>query len=45
MNTIIFETYLPADNFAIKDNHGNHVKYTVIEKTDLTDYVYHKQFD
>lgn len=37
--TIVFETYLPADNFAIKDNHGNHVKYTVIEKTDLTDYV------
>lgn len=38
-DTIIFETYLPADNFTIKDNHGNHVKYTVIEKTDLTDYV------
>ena len=37
--TIIFETYLPADNFAIKDNRGNLVKYTIIEKTDLTDYV------
>lgn len=37
--TIIFETYLPADNFAIKDNRGNLVKYTVIEKTNLTDYV------
>ena len=37
--TIVFETYLPADNFAIKDAYGNLVKYTVIEKTDLTDYV------
>lgn len=38
-DTIVFETYLPADNFAIRDNHGNPVKYTVIEKTELTDYV------
>ena len=37
--TIVFETYLPADNFSIKDDHGNSVKYTIIEKTDLTDYV------
>lgn len=37
--TIVFETYLPADIFSIKDDHGNSVKYTIIEKTDLTDYV------
>lgn len=37
--TVVFETYLPADNFAIKDANGNPVKYTIIEKTELTDYV------
>lgn len=38
-DTIVFETYLPGDKFAIKDNFGNLVKYTIIEQRDLTDYV------
>lgn len=37
--TVVVKTYIPGGNFAILDEKGNKVDYTVIESRDLTDYV------
>ncbi len=36
---IVFETYLPSDEFILRDDKNNVVDYTIIEKEDLTQYV------
>ena len=33
------KVYLPGTDFALKDNNGNDVNYTILESKDLTDYV------
>ena len=33
------KVYLPGTDFALKDNKGNDVNYTILESKDLTDYV------
>lgn len=38
-DTVVVKTYIPGGNFAILDEKGNKVDYTVIESIDLTDYV------
>ena len=38
-DTVIVKTYVPGGKFAILDEKGNKVDYTVIESRDLTDYV------
>lgn len=38
-DTVVVKTYIPGGNFAILDEKGNKVDYTVIESRDLTDYV------
>ncbi len=38
-DTVVVKTYIPGGNFAILDENGNKVDYTVIESRDLTDYV------
>ena len=38
-DTVVIKTYIPGGNFAILDEKGNKVDYTVIESRDLTDYV------
>lgn len=38
-DTVVIKTYIPGGEFAILDEKGNKVDYTVIESRDLTDYV------
>lgn len=38
-NTVIVKTYVPGGKFAIIDEKGNDVDYTIIKSRDLTDYV------
>lgn len=38
-DTIVFKTYIPGGTFAILDDKGNEIAYTIIESRDLTDYV------
>ena len=38
-DTVVVKTYIPGGNFAILDEKGNKVDYTVTESRDLTDYV------
>ena len=38
-DTVVVKTYIPGGNFAILDEKGNKVDYTVIESRDLTYYV------
>ena len=38
-DTVIVKTYVPGGKFAIIDEKGNDVDYTIIESRDLTDYV------
>lgn len=38
-DTVVVKTYIPGGDFAILDEKGNKVDYTVIESRDLTDYV------
>lgn len=38
-DTVVVKTYIPGGEFAILDEKGNKVDYTVIESRDLTDYV------
>jgi len=38
-DTVVVKTYIPGGNFAILDEKGNKIDYTVIESRDLTDYV------
>lgn len=38
-DTVVIKTYIPGGDFAILDEKGNKVDYTVIESRDLTDYV------
>ncbi len=38
-DTVVVKTYIPGGNFAILDEKGNKVDYTVIASRDLTDYV------
>lgn len=38
-DVVVFETYLPADDFILRDENNNIVDYTIIEKQDLTQYV------
>ncbi|HHT6206407.1 TPA: alpha-mannosidase, partial [Listeria monocytogenes] len=37
--------YIPEDNFEIEDTQGNTLEYTILEKTDLTDYVLNQHID
>ena len=37
--TVVIKTYIPGENFVIKDALGNNVNYTILDKRDLTDYV------
>lgn len=38
-DTVIVKTYVPGRKFAIVDEKGNNVDYTIIQSRDLTDYV------
>ena len=38
-DTVIVKTYVPGGKFAIVDEKGNNVDYTIIQSRDLTDYV------
>ena len=38
-DTVIVKTYVPGGKFAIIDENGNDVEYTIIKSRDLTDYV------
>ena len=38
-DTVIVKTYVPGGKFAIIDENGNDVDYTIIKSRDLTDYV------
>ncbi|MCI8957454.1 MAG: mannosylglycerate hydrolase [Eubacterium sp.] len=38
-DTILIKTYIPGGNFAILDDKGNKINYTIISSRDLTDYV------
>jgi mannosylglycerate hydrolase len=38
-DTVVVKTYIPGGSFAILDDKGNPVEYSVIESRDLTDYV------
>ncbi len=38
-DTVVIKTYIPGGDFAIYDENGKEVEYTVIESRDLTDYV------
>ena len=38
-DTVLVKTYVPGGKFAIVDEKGNHIDYTIIESRDLTDYV------
>lgn len=38
-DTVIVKTYVPGGKFAIIDEKGNDVDYTIIKSRDLTDYV------
>ena len=42
-DTVVVKTYIPGGDFAILDEKGNKVDYTVIESRDLTDY--HRQLN
>ncbi|EAD1188031.1 mannosylglycerate hydrolase [Listeria monocytogenes] len=37
--------YIPEDNFTVEDAQGNTLLYTILEKTDLTDYVLNQHID
>ena len=36
---VVFDTYLPSDKFSIKDDNNENIKYTILEKEDLTEYI------
>ena len=38
-DTVVVKTYVPGGKFAIVDEKGNNVDYTIIQSRDLTDYV------
>lgn len=38
-DVVVAKMYLPGDDFAIIDDNGNKVNYTILEKRDLTEYV------
>lgn len=38
-DTVVIKTYLPGGDFAILDEKGNPVAYTILKSRDLTDYV------
>lgn len=38
-DTILIKTYIPGGDFAILDDKGNKIDYTIISSRDLTDYV------
>ncbi len=38
-DTVLVKTYIPGGNFAIVDEKGNKVDYTIVDSRDLTDYV------
>lgn len=38
-DTILIRTYIPGGDFAILDDKGNKINYTIISSRDLTDYV------
>lgn len=38
-DTILIKTYIPGGDFAILDDNGNKIDYTIISSRDLTDYV------
>ena len=38
-DTILIKTYIPGGDFAILDDKGNKVNYTIVSSRDLTDYV------
>lgn len=38
-DTTVFKTYIPGGRFAIIDDKGNKINYTIIESRELTDYV------
>lgn len=38
-DTVLVKTYIPGGDFAIVDEKGNKIDYTIIESRDLTDYV------
>lgn len=37
--------YIPEDNFTVEDAQGNTLEYTILEKTDLTEYVLNQHID
>ncbi|HEL6701839.1 TPA: mannosylglycerate hydrolase [Listeria monocytogenes] len=37
--------YIPEDNFTVEDTQGNTLEYTILEKTDLTEYVLNQHID
>lgn len=37
--------YIPEDNFTVEDAQGNTLLYTILEKTDLTEYVLNQHID
>ncbi len=38
-DTILIKTYIPGGDFAIVDDKGNKINYTIVSSRDLTDYV------
>lgn len=38
-DTVLVKTYIPGGDFAILDEKGNKIDYTIVESRDLTDYV------
>lgn len=42
---IKMSAYIPGDNFTIEDTAGNTLAYTILEQTDLTDYVLNQHID
>ncbi len=38
-DTILIKTYIPGGDFAIVDDNGNKINYTIVSSRDLTDYV------
>lgn len=38
--TILFDTYLPEEGFGLQDKDGQAVAYTVLDKVDVSDYVF-----
>lgn len=38
-DVVLLKTYIPGEDFALKDENGNVVNYSILGKRDLTDYV------